>query len=540
MTVSTTAFRGRIVGAKSIGATQAIGFPLMEPSELEIVEVVEATGVETAMAAGEMENYTVVLSGPAPSDGTITLKTAIAAGSTWYYRRRITKDQQTDYTALDKFPSLAHEQALDKLTLAVQDLDGDRVGALRIPEQDLTAPLTELDMVLPPKEARASKSLGFDADGKPVALAGTVSGSVTVTGFGESLVGAGNPAAGRVVMAAEEAVMTTRGDIMYRNSSNATARLGVGDPGDILTSDGTDVSWSASQAAYHPYFIDGFWQRINAGTGKTEIGVGSCRMHTIAASPVGNTYNGGLTGPFGTRAVAFTKSLVNPWQAGNDQNGCVNSVTANTWYGVFLIAKSSTNDTDICFHTDFTGAGLHGTAVTTAGFNRFRLIGYIKTQTSSTSPNVTTFEPASSFMRFHNPELIMSGSGDSGSVTLPTSARPALDGVDILLNLHTLGDSVGQVQCAVVLGPVNHGILATESEAVSRATNTIQWNQTGSTVGTGNSKGLGQNNTVVVRMDFWQYHQSVSTSTNAAGDPINTIDGISTALLGWWVPRYAV
>lgn len=39
--------------------------------------------------------------------------------------------------------------------------------------------------------------------------------------------------------------MTTRGDIIIRNSSNTTARLGRGSAGTVLTSDGTDVSWAA-------------------------------------------------------------------------------------------------------------------------------------------------------------------------------------------------------------------------------------------------------------------------------------------------------
>lgn len=37
--------------------------------------------------------------------------------------------------------------------------------------------------------------------------------------------------------------MTTRGDIIIRDSSNATARLAKGSAGRVLTSDGTDVAW---------------------------------------------------------------------------------------------------------------------------------------------------------------------------------------------------------------------------------------------------------------------------------------------------------
>lgn len=39
--------------------------------------------------------------------------------------------------------------------------------------------------------------------------------------------------------------MTTRGDIIFRNSSNVSARLGIGANTFVLTSDGTDVSWAA-------------------------------------------------------------------------------------------------------------------------------------------------------------------------------------------------------------------------------------------------------------------------------------------------------
>ena len=39
--------------------------------------------------------------------------------------------------------------------------------------------------------------------------------------------------------------MTTRGDILFRDSNNANQRLPVGDAGGVLTSDGTDIAWAA-------------------------------------------------------------------------------------------------------------------------------------------------------------------------------------------------------------------------------------------------------------------------------------------------------
>lgn len=43
--------------------------------------------------------------------------------------------------------------------------------------------------------------------------------------------------------------MTTRGDIIYRNPANTTDRLPIGTAGQVLTSDGTDVSWAAAAAS---------------------------------------------------------------------------------------------------------------------------------------------------------------------------------------------------------------------------------------------------------------------------------------------------
>lgn len=45
--------------------------------------------------------------------------------------------------------------------------------------------------------------------------------------------------------------MTTRGDMMIRNAANATARLGRGTAGQVLTSDGTDIAWGTPASGVH-------------------------------------------------------------------------------------------------------------------------------------------------------------------------------------------------------------------------------------------------------------------------------------------------
>jgi hypothetical protein len=59
--------------------------------------------------------------------------------------------------------------------------------------------------------------------------------------------------------------MTTRGDIIVRNASNNTDRLGIGSSGKVLSSDGTDVSWQTPSGAGALAFLEGH-TASNSGT----------------------------------------------------------------------------------------------------------------------------------------------------------------------------------------------------------------------------------------------------------------------------------
>lgn len=67
--------------------------------------------------------------------------------------------------------------------------------------------------------------------------------------------------------------MTTRGDMIYRNSSNETARLPVGTADQVLTSDGTDVSWQDASGGTGDKIEEGdsSVEVVDAGTGYIDI-----------------------------------------------------------------------------------------------------------------------------------------------------------------------------------------------------------------------------------------------------------------------------
>ncbi len=91
--------------------------------------------------------------------------------------------------------------------------------------------------------------------------------------------------------------MTTRGDMTYRDPSNTTARLGVGTSGQVVTTDGTDVSWG------------------NAGSG-ANVGLSNLVAPSINTSLISDTDS---TDDLGSSSIA--------WLSGYFDN--IRSITAN-------------------------------------------------------------------------------------------------------------------------------------------------------------------------------------------------------------------
>ena len=69
--------------------------------------------------------------------------------------------------------------------------------------------------------------------------------------------------------------MTTRGDVIIRDASNDTARLGVGANGQVLKSDGTDISWQNDVGFADPMTTRGDIIIRNSGNSTARLGVGA-------------------------------------------------------------------------------------------------------------------------------------------------------------------------------------------------------------------------------------------------------------------------
>jgi len=114
-TTNTVSYNGN--GSTTEFAVNYVFFGTGTSAEIEVVEVVIATGAETVKSNGS--DFTV--SGGNGATGTVTAAVAPASTVKWVINRTTTQTQETDYVENDPFPAESHEEALDRLTAIDQE-----------------------------------------------------------------------------------------------------------------------------------------------------------------------------------------------------------------------------------------------------------------------------------------------------------------------------------------------------------------------------------------------------------------------------------
>ena len=165
MTLSTTLNRSSTAGD---GVVTVFTFSpkFFANNDLTVILVTDSTGVETTQTI--TTHYTVAGAGNS-NGGTVTMLTAPAVGETLVIIRAEQFTQGLDLVENDPFPSDLVEQQLDILTMLTQQNNTEITRSLRQADGD-TANIARL----PVKVTRATKVLGFDSDGDPVASTLTV------------------------------------------------------------------------------------------------------------------------------------------------------------------------------------------------------------------------------------------------------------------------------------------------------------------------------------------------------------------------------
>ena len=193
MTISSTV---RIAGpytGTGTSATFGFGFKIFSSSDLLVVQLDVATGVQTTLML--TTDYTVTLNANQDNNpgGNVILNAGnLAVGQTLTITTNVANLQPTDLTNQGGFYPEVITDSLDRATIQIQQISQATQGAL-------TAPISDgsINMTIPTVAARAGKFLSFDTNGLPTISSGTGNDSAlrtdlannTVISSGAGLVG---------------------------------------------------------------------------------------------------------------------------------------------------------------------------------------------------------------------------------------------------------------------------------------------------------------------------------------------------------------
>ncbi len=153
-TTNTVSYTG--TGSATSFAVNYVFFGTGTSAELQVVEVIIATGAETVKTNGT--DFTVT--GGSGSTGTVTAASPPASTVKWVINRTTTQTQETDYVENDPFPAESHEKALDRLTAVNQEQQRALGRTAQLPDGYTGS----FDPTLP-SLTTANTSLVFNSDG---------------------------------------------------------------------------------------------------------------------------------------------------------------------------------------------------------------------------------------------------------------------------------------------------------------------------------------------------------------------------------------
>ena len=179
MTVSSTTTKRSASGDGS-NDTFSYNFKIFDDDDITVIIRTDSTGAETTKT--KTTHYTVTGVGSA-SGGNVVFTTGNipASGETVVLLRTTARTQLTDYVANDPFPAATHEDALDKLTFIVQELEEEIGRAIKLSKTNVIA---TAEFTVGATD-RANKILSFDGSGDLTVAEGKVD-SVTVSASGLS------------------------------------------------------------------------------------------------------------------------------------------------------------------------------------------------------------------------------------------------------------------------------------------------------------------------------------------------------------------
>lgn len=355
--------------------------------------------------------------------------------------RDIPVSRTVGYTTSGAFTADAINLDGNKFTAMLQELERDKDRTLRQSASDTASG----PMELPALSLRASKYLGFDASGNPAALDGASISGTSVTPYMATLLDDATAAIARATLAAQEDVVTTRGDVIRGSSAGIAERLALGTSGQFLKSDGTDIAWASEPITTRGDIMrgssTGVPERLALGAAGTALvsdgtdaawgkvfprgHLAGCVMsldtdtdHDVNVTS-GECRSDADDGNI-TLSSEITKKIDVDWVAGDDAGGFPSGLTlsADTTYHFFIIAKTD-GTTDAGWDTSLTAANLLTDAT---GYTLYRRVGSNITDASS---NILDFDQTGDYFEYRNDITDLSDTTPANTKTNVTVSTPA-------------------------------------------------------------------------------------------------------------------
>lgn len=194
-----------------ITAPMEVPFYFLEESHLKVILIKASTGIAYTLAL--TTSYTVVGAGLESGLRTVTLTGATVSGITPAYgdivtiTRNVPLSQTVDYVPNAAFPATTHERALDKLTMAAQQIKSQADTALRLEEGEdpLGAAVQSTVLGL---AARKGNLLGFNSTTGAVEFTPTAGTSIQAAAdYASDAAASASDAAGYASDAASDAAI---------------------------------------------------------------------------------------------------------------------------------------------------------------------------------------------------------------------------------------------------------------------------------------------------------------------------------------------
>ena len=197
MTVSSTTTKRSASGDGS-NDTFSYNFKIFDDDDITVIIRTDSTGAETTKT--KTTHYTVTGVGSASGGNVVFTSGNIpASGETVVLLRTTARTQLTDYVANDPVPAATHEDALDKLTFIVQELEEEIGRAIKVSKTNIIA----TSEFTTSAADRANKLLSFDGSGDLTVTTGKVD---TVTASVSAVSAGGSPTASATYTAASGAL----------------------------------------------------------------------------------------------------------------------------------------------------------------------------------------------------------------------------------------------------------------------------------------------------------------------------------------------